>query len=81
MRGRVDDHHLQGEEGGKTGICSESDNPYKATEGTCSRDTCTPVSGSVVIGQVNVVPRKTNALKEVLRVQPVMAAMVADDRP
>ena len=69
------------EEGGKTGICSESDNPYMATEGTCSCDTCTPVSGSVVIDQVDVVPCKTNALKEVLRVQPVTAAMVVDNRP
>ena len=52
-----------------------------ATEGTCLHDTCTPVFGSIVIDQVDVVPRKTNALKEVLRVQAVTAAMVADDWP
>ncbi|KAL3815343.1 hypothetical protein ACHAXA_002127 [Cyclostephanos tholiformis] len=67
------------EENSKVGICSEVDYPYMATEGTCSRDVCTPVSGSVVINQVDVIPRKTNALKEALRVQPVTAAMVADD--
>jgi hypothetical protein len=67
------------EEGAKSGICSESDYPYMATEGTCSRDMCTPVPGSVVINQVDVMPRKTDALVQALRIQPVTAAMVADD--
>ncbi|KAL3766742.1 hypothetical protein ACHAW5_008796 [Stephanodiscus triporus] len=67
------------EETSRSGICSEVDYPYLETEGTCSRNMCTPVEGSIVTNQVDVQPRKTNALKEALKVQPVTAAMVAND--
>jgi hypothetical protein len=67
------------EETARRGVCSEADYPYLETEGTCSRDACAPVPGSVVASQVDVVPRKTAALVEALEVQPVTAAMVADD--
>lgn len=67
------------EEEVKKGICSEVDYPYLQTEGTCSADLCTPVPGSIVKDQVDIIPRKTNALKQALKVQPVTAAMVATD--
>jgi C1A family cysteine protease len=67
------------EEAGGRGICSEADYPYLAAEGACSWNKCTPIVGSVVRGQVDVVPHRTNALVEALKVQPVTAAMVADD--
>ena len=67
------------EEKVKKGICSEADYPYLQTQGTCSTEMCTPVPGSIVKDEVDVVPRKTNALKEALKVQPVTAAMVASD--
>lgn len=67
------------EEESKKGICSEVDYPYLQTQGTCSSDMCTPVSGSIVKDHVDIVPRKTNALKEALKVKPVTAAMVGSD--
>lgn len=67
------------EEEVKTGICSEVDYPYLQTQGTCSRDMCTPVPGSIVKDHVDIVPRKNDALKEALKVKPVTAAMVASD--
>jgi len=67
------------EEKSGRGICSEADYPYLETQGTCSNDSCTPVEGSVVRDQVDVVPRKTHALEKAVRVQPVTAAMVAND--
>jgi C1A family cysteine protease len=67
------------EEKVKKGICSEVDYPYTQSQGTCSYDMCTPVEGSIVKDQIDIVPRKTNALKEALKKQPVTAAMVASD--
>jgi hypothetical protein len=67
------------EEASKSGICSKVDYPFLEAEGTCSRNACTPVKGSIIKGQVDVRPRKTNALKEALKVQPVTVAMVMDD--
>mmetsp|Transcript_33196 Transcript_33196/g.60916 ORF Transcript_33196/g.60916 Transcript_33196/m.60916 type:complete len:186 (-) Transcript_33196:189-746(-) len=67
------------EEEVKTGICSENDYPYIASQGTCARDDCTPVPGSVVKDHVDITPRKNNALKEALNTKPVTAAMVASD--
>ena len=67
------------EEEAKKGICSEADYPYLATEGTCSSNMCTPVSGSIVRDHVDIVPRKTHALMDALKVKPVTAAMVATD--
>ena len=63
----------------RKGICSEADYPYLQTQGTCSSALCAPVPGSRVKDHVDVVPRKTNALKEALKVKPVTAAMVASD--
>mmetsp|Transcript_8165 Transcript_8165/g.12310 ORF Transcript_8165/g.12310 Transcript_8165/m.12310 type:complete len:467 (-) Transcript_8165:135-1535(-) len=67
------------EEEVKTGICSEADYPYIASQGTCARNDCTPVPGSIVKDHVDVTPRKNNALKEALNTKPVTAAMVASD--
>lgn len=67
------------EENSGRGICSEADYPYLETQGTCSNDLCTPVEGSIVKDQVDVVPRKTHALEKALKVQPVTAAMVPND--
>jgi C1A family cysteine protease len=67
------------EEHSRRGICSESDYPYLETQGTCSNDLCTPVTGSIVKNQVDVVPRKTHALERAIQIQPVTAAMVAND--
>jgi len=67
------------EEEVKRGICPESDYPYLETQGTCSSDLCTPVSGSEVKDKVDVMPRKTKALKAALKHKPVTAAMVAND--
>ena len=67
------------EEEVKKGICSETDYPYHQGQGTCSADMCTPVAGSIVKDKVDIVPRKTNALKEALTKAPVTAAMVASD--
>lgn len=67
------------EEKSGRGICSEADYPYLETQGTCSNDLCTPVEGSIVKDQVDVVPRKTHALEKAVNVQPVTAAMVAND--
>ncbi len=67
------------EEKAKNGICSEVDYPYLATEGTCSSNMCTPVSGSIVRDHVEIVPRKTHALVGALKVKPVTAAMVGTD--
>ncbi|EED90882.1 predicted protein, partial [Thalassiosira pseudonana CCMP1335] len=67
------------EEKVKKGICSEVDYPYTQSQGTCSYDMCTPVEGSIVKDQIDIVPRKTNALKEAIKKQPVTAAMVASD--
>jgi len=67
------------EEEVKKGICPESDYPYLEMQGTCSTDLCTPVPGSIVTDKVDVMPRKTKALKEALKQKPVTAAMVAND--
>lgn len=67
------------EEEHRQGICSEEDYPYLMAEGTCASDSCTPVPGSIVKDHVDVVPRKTNQLKEALMVKPVTAAMAAGD--
>lgn len=67
------------EEEVKKGICKEVDYPYLETQGTCSSDLCTPVPGSIVKDKVDIVPRKTKALKEALKVKPVTAAMTAND--
>merc|ERR1719232_481968 len=61
------------------GICQETDYPYLEVQGTCSSDLCTPVPGSVVKHKVDVMPRKTKALKEALKHKPVTAAMTAND--
>jgi len=61
------------------GICAEVDYPYLQTQGTCSRDMCSPIPGSVVKDHVDIVPRKNNALKQALKTKPVTAAMVATD--
>ena len=67
------------EEKVKKGICAESDYPYSESQGSCSADMCTPVEGSIVKDHVDIVPRKTKALKEALKQKPVTAAMVASD--
>lgn len=67
------------EEEGKKGICSEVDYPYLAIDGSCSSSMCTPVPGSIVRDHVDIIPRKTHALMEALKVKPVTAAMVATD--
>lgn len=67
------------EEEHKKGICSETDYPYLMTQGTCATDLCTPVPGSIVKNHIDITPRKTNALKEALKVKPVTVAIVAND--
>jgi hypothetical protein len=67
------------EEANKSGICSETNYHYLKAEGTCSRKVCTPIKGWIVKGQVDMRPRKTNVLKEALKVQLVTAAMVLDN--
>lgn len=67
------------EEEVKKGICSETDYPYQMTQGTCATDMCTPVEGSIVKDKVDILPRKTQALKDALQQAPVTAAMVASD--
>ena len=63
----------------RKGICTEVDYPFLQAQGTCASDLCTPVPGSIVKDHVDIVPRKTKALKEALKVKPVTAAMVATD--
>lgn len=63
----------------RKGICTEVDYPFLQAQGTCASDLCTPVPGSIVKNHVDIVPRKTKALKEALKVKPVTAAMVATD--
>lgn len=67
------------EEEAKKGICSEIDYPYIQSQGTCASNLCTPVPDTIVKDHVDIMPQKTNALKEALKVQPVTAAMVATD--
>ncbi len=55
---------LEEEEASKSGICSEANYPYLEAEDTCSENMCTPIKGSIVKGQVDVRPHKTNTQKE-----------------
>jgi len=67
------------EEESKKGLCSEQDYPYLQVQGTCSSEMCTPVPDSIVKDHIDLRPRRTNVLKESLKVGPVTAAMVASD--
>jgi len=67
------------EEEVKVGICSEADYPYVQAQGSCASDLCAPVPGSIVRDHADVVPRRNEALRQALDVQPVTAALVATD--
>jgi hypothetical protein len=79
FKGRLMTAAFEEEEASKRGICSEANYPYLKAEGACSQNTCTPVKGSIVKGQVDVRLCKRNVLKEVLKVQSITMAMFMDN--
>jgi C1A family cysteine protease len=59
------------------GLCSESDYPYKASQGTCKTD-CTDVPGTIVQTFIDVPPGKEKALLSAVAMQPISVAIQAD---
>lgn len=59
----------------RNGICTETDYPYTATDGTCSLCNSSPVS---IYSFRNVAPNNEEALQEAVFQQPVSVALEAD---
>jgi len=60
------------------GLCSETDYPYHASDGTCTSTTCTSVDVSAITKYTDVTPNSDDALVTAVYQQPVSVAIEAD---